>query len=150
MLFIPFAATQGRASLTSATGTFIQNGHMGPIYLSDFMQPDRWGQMGGVGWPSWVWQILTLLAILNSGLLVCWLTAGYFPAGSRGDGTGHRQNRLPYAQRRLNSAIVFGLAAAACPILVVILSISTGVLDRYWMTLFPLLFAIVPEAFHRA
>ncbi len=130
-LMVPLVLTQGRAVLTSATGTFIQNAHLGPIFLSDFEVPGRWSDMGDVVWPSWVWQSLSLLGILNIGLL-----SGRF-------WTCIRSWWKPSEAQLSDASITFGLAAVACPILGVILSVRTGVLDRYWMLLVPIVFMML-------
>ncbi len=135
ILMTPLVATQGRACLTSATGTFIQNAHLGPIFLSDFEQPERWGDMGGVTWPNGIWTLLTLAAILNCGALlaVClqWVHRNFGMTNIR--------------QHHVGLTSVCGLLFSALPIVVVILSVRTGVLDRYWMLLLPIVFAVIPE-----
>ncbi len=130
---LPLVATQGRACLTSATGTVMANAHFGPIFLSDFEMPERWGDMGGVVWPNWMWAGLTVIAILNLGALISCLVPSIF------DWLGKTRSDAS------NAAITFGLFATAVPMSLVILSVSTGVLDRYWMLLLPIVFAIVPE-----
>ncbi len=130
---MPLIVTQGRACLTSATGSVVANAHFGPIFLSDFEIPERWGDMGGVDWPNWVWASLTALAIVNLAALASCLVPSIQAWLS------------DQPQSRLHSAITFGLVTTAIPIVLVILSVSTGVLDRYWMMLLPILFALVPE-----
>jgi hypothetical protein len=64
-----FALRGGRAVLTEATGTCLQNAHFGPINTSDCFEPGRWGDMGGVVWPTAVWQIATVLACLSAAVV---------------------------------------------------------------------------------
>jgi hypothetical protein len=129
----PLVATRGAACLTSATGSVLSNAHFGPIFLSDFENSERWGDMGGVAWPGWIWAGLTALAILNLATgfgrliptVISWFQV--------------KQTRVPRA------ALTFGLFSAAVPIILVVLSVRTGVQDRYWMLLLPIVFASVPE-----
>ena len=133
LMFMPLVATQGRACLTSATGTLIQNAHLGPILLSDFDTPGRWSDMGDVTWPAIVWQLLTVASIANAGVLVFTLVDNITFSWFRSD--EHHQKLV----------ILLSLAVTMVPAISIILSIRTGVLDRYWMLLFPMVFAIVPE-----
>ena len=64
-----FILSGGRAYLTSATGYFMQNAHFGPVILSDAYDPGRWGDIGGVEWPSVVWKMITVLSIIGFTLL---------------------------------------------------------------------------------
>jgi hypothetical protein len=130
---LPLMATRGAACLTSATGSVLANAHFGPIFLSDFEVPERWGDMGGVAWPGWVWSGLTALAILN---LATW-SGRFTPAVI----SWFHVQRAWVPQ----SALTFGLFSAAVPIILVVLSVRTGVLDRYWMLLLPIVSASVPE-----
>lgn len=136
--FLPLIATQGRAAVTSATGTVVANAHFGPIFLSDFEMPERWGDMGGVVWPHWIWAIITALAIVNLAALASCLVPHIW-AWRKSDSTVSESNSL-----------IFGLVITAIPIMLVILSVRTGVLDRYWMLILPIVFALVPLIVVRA
>ncbi|MEZ6126529.1 MAG: hypothetical protein R3C49_25690 [Planctomycetaceae bacterium] len=128
---VAMISTSGRAVLTSATGTLLQNAHLGPIFLSDFENPARWGDMGGVSWPLIVWQGITVAAVVNFGLL-----AGSLLAAIR---------QIHSDSNAVDSAITVGLLICACPIVVLILNVSTGVLDRYWLLLLPIVFCLIAE-----
>jgi len=60
-----FVLRGGRAILTSATGPSVQNAHFGPILLSDCFELGRWGDIGGVTWPTTVWFLATLLSFAS-------------------------------------------------------------------------------------
>lgn len=142
----PLLATQGRACLTSATGSVIANAHFGPIFLSDFEVPERWGDMGSVTWPQWVWVALTAAAIVNlTALLGCLL--GCLRGCLLGCLRGWRSAAIDSCQRSTVDGIVrqaanCGLVATAIPIILAILSVQTGVLDRYWLLLLPVVFTL--------
>jgi hypothetical protein len=130
---LPLIATQGRAAVTSATGTVVANAHFGPIFLSDFEMPERWGDMGGVVWSHWIWAIITALAIVNLAALASCLFPHIWAWRNRASTVSE------------SNALVFGLLITAIPIMAVILSVRTGVLDRYWMLILPIVFALVPQ-----
>ncbi len=135
-LFVPLLATKGRAVITSATGSFLQNTHLGPIFLSDFEVPERWADMGGVDWPAWVWQCISALAILNFGLIVHQIVDGV---------ENFRKAREPTEVAK-RVAIQCGIWVSSIPFLFVILTVRTGVLDRYWMPIIPLLLMSLAES----
>lgn len=130
---LPLVATRGRACLMTSTGSSVANAHFGPIFLSDFEVPERWGDMGGVAWPNWVWAGLTALAIANLAGLASSLIPQFWT---------WRRNAPADTER---AAISFGLVITAIPIMAIILSVRTGVLDRYWMLILPIVFALVPH-----
>lgn len=150
---LPFVWTSGRACLTNATGMFLQNAHFGPVLLSDYDEPGRWGELGGVAWPLLVWQLLTVLALLSFGMLVwwfAWLVLRTFEAFhvARGADARHPRSRQTSSEpadsassTRLALACGFGAAsvlAAGFYLLVIV-----PVVDRYWLILLaPLLGAL--------
>ncbi len=133
LLLAPLLVSSGRACLTSATGTFIQNAHFGPIFLSDFEAAERWGDMGGVIWPNWVWVVLTIASIFN----ISAIAGGVAPTLVRS--LFHPRSATS------QTAIELSLCATALPIIALVLSVRTGVLDRYWMLLLPLVFAFISQ-----
>lgn len=133
---LPLILTGGGARLMQATGSVLADTHAGPIFLSDFEIADRWGDMGGVTWPSWTWIAVSILAITNWSLLSGWVVAVLSRDWLRLE---------PPPQLARQSAILSGLLLTCIPIAIVILSVRTGVQDRYWMLLLLLVFAIVPE-----
>lgn len=130
-LLLPFVVTRGRACLTSATGTFLQNAHFGPIFLSDTYETQRWDDMGGVMWPVAVWQCLSLLAILTAGLLLAHVT---LTALQWRDKTTSAASALALAEG-------WGLLAIVPAFAVSLVLLISGILDRYWMPLIPVCFA---------
>lgn len=129
LFLLAFLNTGGRAALTNATGYFLQNAHFGPVLLSDAHDIGRWGDMGGVAWPFVVWQLLTILAILQiialgavgTRKITSWLMA---------PSTGN-----PDTFNRAAMGIALALTALAN---LVLLSLLLSVhFDRYWMILFP-------------
>ena len=129
-LLIPFVGTFGRASITSATGTFIQNGHFGPIFMSDMDEPGRWGTLGGVAWPTTIWMLLTLLAIFTFACLAFWGTwtlANWYQQLREGN-TEDSDARLAVACAAL---MMVGASSIA------VLLFVEPLMDRYWLFLFP-------------
>jgi hypothetical protein len=122
----PLAMTWGRACITISTGTFIQNGHYGPVFLSDMDVPGRWGELGGVAWPLWIWTSLSFLALLSISSVSWWVVW-----------TGvHCIHRSKYATDiRLTAAL--GLAAMVGLSVLAILFFVEPHMDRYWLFLFP-------------
>ncbi len=82
----PWIATSGNACLTNSTGTFVQNAHFGPIFLSDMDEPGRWSQLGGVAWPLLFWKALSLLAVVSCSVVVWWIVAVHRYAGPKAIG----------------------------------------------------------------
>lgn len=126
-LLTPFLLTRGRACLTSATGTFLQNAHFGPIFLSDAYEHQRWDDMGGVAWPMIVWQLLSCCAVVVCGLLVgqavqCLLQ--------------WRDAHTPGVRQRW-CAEGLGLLCLVPVFVLSLLILISGILDRYWMPLLP-------------
>ncbi len=126
---IPFVATAGRAYITNATGSFIQNGHFGPIFLSDMDEPGRWGTLGGVQWPALAWQTLTLLSILSAGAV------GWWASWACGQTWRSRQASLARPLLDNASAWLIMLAAAVAALAILI----EPHMDRYWLFLMPIL-----------
>ena len=128
LLLFPFAVTLGRASITSATGTFIQNGHFGPIFMSDMDEPGRWGELAGVSWPVAFWMLLTLLSIVSFSCLVFW--------GSWTVAHWYRQfrNKETVDPRLSVGCALLGMVVGS---FAVVLMFVEPLMDRYWMFLFP-------------
>ncbi len=123
---LPLVLTQGRACITNSTGAFIQNGHFGPIFLSDMDEPGRWGELGGVEWPLWVWTTLSGLALMSIGAIAWWVAWTAVQWCSR---TTHAaDSRLVAA---LGLLLMTGLSAVA------ILFFVEPHMDRYLLFLFP-------------
>ena len=124
--FSPLVLTQGRACITNSTGAFIQNGHYGPIFLSDMDEPSRWGELDGVAWPLWVWTSLSIVALLSSSMVSWWVAW-----------TGvHCWSRSKFAaDSRLAAA--FGLMVMTGMSAIAILLFVEPHMDRYWLFLFP-------------
>ena len=126
---LPLVTSSGRACLTSATGAFIQNAHYGPIFLSDMDEPGRWGTLDGVAWPLWIWQLLSVLAIISASCLAWWLLctlAHWFVERS----TGEHHPR---------SASALGFALMICASALAIVLLVEPHMDRYWLFLLPAL-----------
>lgn len=122
---IPLALTYGKACLTNSTGTFIQNAHFGPVFLSDMDEPGRWSDLAGVVWPLWVWTVLSAISLVSISLLAWWAT----------------WNAIQWVQdgktRDLQLTVGLGLL-----VMIVVSGLAISVLvephmDRYWMFLFP-------------
>ena len=126
--FAPLVLTLGRACITNSTGAFIQNGHYGPIFLSDMDELGRWGELDGVAWPLWVWTSLSIVALLSSSMVFWW-----------GAWTGVQFfSRSEFAaDSRLSAA--FGLVVMTGLSTVAILLLIEPHMDRYWLFLFPAL-----------
>lgn len=156
LLLIPLMLSQGRACLTSATGTFIQNAHFGPIFLSDMDEPGRWGDLGGVTWPLLFWQLLTVVSIGTVGLLAWWGTwttcTWLAMLCGRGGVDATQQNRelidpnetepdrvhrMQFAEGRVTAAL--SLLLVTCVSIVLVLFFVQPLMDRYWMFLFPVI-----------
>lgn len=129
---LPLIVTSGRAHLTNATGSFIQNGHFGPIFLSDMDEPGRWGTLAGVAWPIWFWKLLTLLSFVSSAAFGWWVSWTIFQFVKRWP--------ISVACPRLRFALAW--------LVMVALSVSALTflvephLDRYWLFLMPVLTVI--------
>ncbi len=123
---LPLVLTQGRACITNSTGAFIQNGHFGPIFLSDMDEPGRWGELGGVEWPLRVWTALSVLALMSIGAIVWWVawTAVQWCSCT----TYMTDSRLDAA---LGLFLMTGLSAVA------ILFLVEPHMDRYLLFVFP-------------
>jgi hypothetical protein len=125
----PLVSSRGRACLTNATGAFIQNAHFGPIFLSDMDEPGRWGLLGGVEWPLWIWQLLSALSLLSVTALAWWGTCTLLNWFS--------EVRAGEVDPRTAAAVGF-LAMVAVSVLAIIVWIEPH-MDRYWLFLFPAL-----------
>ncbi len=127
--FAPFVATSGRACITNSTGCFLQNGHWGPIFLSDMDEPGRWGELNGVQWPLLVWQLLTIASILSWGLVMAW--------GAWTLSESWRRSRL---HEPLLKRLTTGTGCVVCAgiAIIALLLFINPLLDRYWLFLFPL------------
>lgn len=123
----PLASSRGRACLTSATGAFIQNAHFGPIFLSDMDEPGRWGQLGGVVWPWWIWQALSVLSIVSCACLAWWgvLTVIACFQRSASDAGDARPASA------LGLLVMIGLSVLAIVVMI------EPHMDRYWLFLLP-------------
>lgn len=133
-----FLASQGRAHLTQATGYILYNAHLGPILLGDQNDPGRWSDIGGVAWPAFVWQTLTVASIAALSLFAARLGADI--------------NRIYLLVR--HSELVDDYSAqetrttwASCGLLICLASAAAGLLlyvemvyDRYWILCYPMLF----------
>lgn len=126
--FSPLVLTQGRACITNSTGAFIQNGHYGPIFLSDLDEPGRWGELNGVAWPLWVWTSLSIVALLSSSMVAWWVAWTSVQCFSRSEFA---------ADSRLAAA--FGLIVMTGLSTIAILLLVEPHMDRYWLFLFPAL-----------
>ena len=124
----PLLLTQGRACITNSTGTFLQNGHFGPIFLSDMDEPGRWGELDGVAWPLWVWTLLSAVSLLSSGAIAWWVAWTGVQWFSRPEFAA--DSRVAAA---LGFLLMTGLSAVA------VLFFVEPHMDRYWLFLFPAL-----------
>lgn len=143
LVLLPWLATNGRASLTSATGNFIQNAHFGPIFLSDMDEPARWGSLNGVQWPVWIWQSLSFLSLLTVAAMAWWAVWTCCQALSRFSerhtGHGVSETVAPSSEKE---TLAFGALACVAVLAVGVLAIVLFVephMDRYWLFLLPLL-----------
>jgi len=134
LLLCAFAVTGALTYITGTTGVFLQNSHFGPILLSDMDEPGRWGDMGGVEWPALFWQTLSVVAMVSAAHLTWWavFTVACWSARPRGDNESSRRAWI-------DMGLLATMAAGGGGMFVVIHNIN----DRYWMILFPALFAWV-------
>ncbi len=124
---LPLLLTAGRAHLTSATGSFIQNGHFGPIFLSDMDEPGRWGTLGGVVWPVWTWQLLSWLSVVSAASMGWWMTWTVLQvAKHRFEIRNHPLILMAFAW-----LVMIGISVA------LLASCIEPHLDRYWLFLMP-------------
>lgn len=126
---LPLAMTAGRAHLTNATGSFIQNGHYGPIFLSDMDEPQRWGTLGGVQWPPSVWQALSVLSILSAGAVAWWASWAVLQWRCHPS----QDMARPLIKNACGWLFMLALSVAALALFV------EPHLDRYWLFLMPIL-----------
>jgi len=135
LIALPFVVTGGNACMTNSTGFLIQNGHAGPVFLADMDEPGRWGQLDGVEWPLFVWQIATIVVIAVDGLFVWWLT--WLTIVCRNNWRQHRQTAAnivdsPHALYRSDlCAVAVGLFATSIASVAILWMIIDPLLDRY-------------------
>lgn len=137
---IPFGLTLGRAYLTNATGNFIQNGHLGPVFLSDMDDPGRWGTLAGVQWPAWCWQVLTLLSIFSATSLGWWASWSAVSFARQ-----WRTTLQPFVLTSFAWLVMLAVSVSALALFV------EPHLDRYWLFLLPIVsvFCLLVVAHHR-
>jgi hypothetical protein len=122
-----FALRGGRAVLTSATGPTLQNAHLGPVLLGDCFEPGRWGDIGGVEWPTAAWFIATLLSFASL------VTVAAASQNSLSNWWSDRADRW----RSLEVGLWFSGAGAGIALLL-LMGFS---FDRYWLAVVgPLIF----------
>ena len=132
-----FLAKGGRLYITQATGYILHNGHYGPILLADQHDPGRWADMGDVEWPVIFWQILTLGAIANLGLLAWWTALTVW----------EWRTDLVDAGSRLVSCSAIGLIAIIPTAMLGLLLVIETLYDRYWMLFYPAIFLFLLTRF---
>jgi len=145
----PWLSSAGGACLTNSTGTFIQNAHFGPVFLSDMDEPGRWGSLNGVQWPLWIWQLLSLLSLFSTGVLGWWgaWTIWNCRAMLSGVATGINGPKFaeqsPAKEAAIDArALAAGALACLVALLVAVLLIALLIdphMDRYWLFLLPVL-----------
>ncbi len=134
---IPWIATGGNACLTNSTGTFVQNAHFGPIFLSDMDEPGRWSQLGGVEWPLAFWKVLSLLAILTCAVVGYRSVADLSSRVSRRLGSDAiandcNEDSLGRASGYVRAHAIGLLAVVSAGALLLVFLIEPH-LDRYWL-----------------
>ena len=124
-------STHGEAYLTNGggTGPFLQNAHFGPILLSDSYDPGRWSDMGNVVWPAAIWQAISLMAILATGLMAAVAVDEVAELFDR-PADGSLRSRWSMGALLTAGVTCFGL-----------LLLIEKRFDRYWMALFAPVFA---------
>lgn len=122
-----FIVTTGRYYLTNVTGYFLQNAHFGPVILSDAYDPGRWGDMGGVAWPTAAWVAISGLCLVSFAVLSTTSVVSLLRLFKR---------RHEWTHDDQFECGVFGATAVACIALFAGLSIR---FDRYFLVLLPLL-----------
>ena len=130
-----FAASGGRAYLTQATGYIVYNAHLGPMLLGDQNDPGRWSDMGDVRWPVFVWQLLTVGAILTCTILAGHAGRTFHRLAQNWQSTDEDQD---VDSRR--SWILAGLLTCFAAAVTGLLLYVEMVYDRYWMLCYPMLF----------
>ena len=126
-----FAVTAGRTYITNSTGMFIQNAHFGPVLLSDFDEPGRWGDLCGITWPELFWQLLTLSAIFSLGLMAWWLGWTFIR---------WKQSTQERGESEVVLSVSLGMLASALVLSLVYLLIVDPSVDRYWLSLIPAIY----------
>lgn len=116
--------------ITNATGYFVQNGHFGPILLSDAYDPGLWGDMGAVEWNPIVWQTLTYFSLVSA------LSFAFYVAGRV------FQILKTKPMNVYDSSFIAGVLVLAAAV-VALCSMPFAMFDRYWMTCYPILILLV-------
>lgn len=160
LLAAPLVASSGGVCLTNVTGFYIQNGHAGPIFLADMDEPGRWGQLDGVAWPLWVWQLATVVVIAVdvlmvgavSQLVMTWWTERFgrdVPSSSAlragGEPTRAEANHSREKEQHVvTAAVALGLLAMAAASGCILLAVIDPLVDRYLLVLLaPLIAGLV-------
>ncbi len=122
----PLILSAGNACLTNSTGTFIQNAHFGPIFLSDMDEPGRWSQLGGVAWPLVIWKVLSCAAVASSAVVAWWFawTICMFVGKLRCEQVDSQTHYL---------AAAVGLLATALVAAAMLIFFVEPHMDRYWL-----------------
>ncbi len=124
----PLLITRGGSCITNATGVFVQNGHFGPIFLSDMDEAGRWGTLDGVAWPMFLWQLLSIVAILTLAIFVGLFSTSVF-------------SMIPSIRKVSCTTRQIAIVAILATIVTAVAAIAVFVephMDRYWMFLWPL------------
>jgi hypothetical protein len=124
---LAFLAGRGRAPLTSATGYFLENAHLGPMILSR-IHPRF--ETDGLAWPAAIPVAVTLASLVGLVTLAPLAAADLVPMNSPGQGlwSGAADGR----DRSLRLALLSGAVLSALGLLA-LMSFS---FDRYWLTPF--------------
>ena len=133
-----FVVSQGRAYVTQATGYILYNAHLGPILLGDQNEPGRWSDMGGIQWPSLIWQVITLLCIVSWATVCGQFARTVTPLFSKGESTELRDARA-------SAIVAFRIGLTCCSLAcgMALLVLVKMVYDRYWMLCYPMMFVLI-------
>ncbi|MFO1064568.1 MAG: methyltransferase domain-containing protein [Pirellulales bacterium] len=134
LLLTPLSITRGGACVTNSTGPFIQNGHLGPIFLSDMDEPGRWGELAGVAWPMVVWQSLTVAAVAV-------VVAAFTCLWDRLRCPGSRDS-----MERMRRTIITACVVTGCAYVLLVSLLVGAIMDRYWLFLLPLAVVVLLTA----
>lgn len=137
MWLLPLAASGGRAYVTQATGYILYNAHLGPILLGDQFDPNVWSDMGGVRWPAFIWQLVTLLSIAALGSAA----QRVFDAIRVSPGSPKTANESSDVMRVYWFRL--GLLGMLVVITLALLWLVEMIYDRYWILCYPAMFALL-------
>ncbi|MEM6469625.1 MAG: hypothetical protein AAF802_08630 [Planctomycetota bacterium] len=136
-----FIVSGGRAYVTQATGYILYNAHLGPVLLGDQNDPGRWSDLGGVAWPAWIWQLVTIASITSFGVIsqVMFRAITSAIGNKKAVGSVAPQDEVLLARRMFAAGLsVMVLVSAAA-----LLWLVEMIYDRYWLLCYPAVFSLM-------